>query len=1085
MAEDFDSLITSFINSRLQERLKALISSSQSSLILDFQDIDGFSPDLGDYVLNHPADALDSMKHYIKEQGQIYKDLNLEVRIKNLPSSSQVLIRNIRSKHIGKLLQVSGLIKIAVSVKPVASMVDFECQSCGHIIKVEQKEKSVKQPVICPNCGKKGRFRIVEKTLIDTQRIVLEEAPEDLSGGAQPEQIDVMLEGDLVDPNFEKSIIPGNKVTVSGIVSESPIFFPSGKRSRTSEVFVKASFLESVEQGFEDIIISKEEERRIKDLSQDKLLYTKFRDSIAPNVFGYENIKDAVVLQLFGGVRKESTDKSSVMRGDLHILLCGDPGCLIGDERVVLGNGAIVKLENLGKSHLQPLNQQVLTGQGHKRAVATTFHYYKNQPVMEVVTESGRSIVGTYNHPLLTKQIVDREKPIQSIKAITKKPHSLTKKPVQIWKRLDEIKIGDELQIENWIPCTISAPVLTGFKSEDRKLGSKFRGKLPELATENMAALLGYMLGDGWVRSDKHSCGFAVSEKEVEILRPLLELAEEQFSIKPSVRKWVGKSRYHAGIKVKTAQLMYCVEIKSKDIANNLDFLAEKRVPDFILASGNRVVSQFLKWLFQADGCVVKYQSKGRKSIGFISLKSTHIELLRDVQMLLLRFSIPARIIPDDNKNGYDLVIVGADGIEKYFYYIGFATRKKQEDLKKVREVAKLITKRHHRHRFEKVVSVKPAGTRDVYDIEVPMGHRFIANGIISHNTAKSTILKFVTAVAPKARYVTGTGSSAAGLTATILKDEASRSYILEAGAMPLTNQGLLCIDELDKMNKEDRVALHEALEQQQVSISKANIHATLSAKTSVLAAANPKLGRFNPYEIIASQIDLPPTLINRFDLIFIVKDKPNPETDRLIAEKILSANKDINKNKPAVEIKLLKKYIAYSRQNCRPALSDEASKAIQEFFLKIRGQNLGENEAIRPIPISPRQLEAVIRLTEASAKVRLTQLATVEDAKRAIDLIMSYLSEVGIDKSTGELDIDRIIGGISSSQRGKILSIKSMIKAETEALPRNELLSAETVIADAEKMGMSRDDVEKAITILKQEGEIFEPKAGFIKLII
>ena len=125
MAEDFDSLITSFINSRLQERLKALISSSQSSLILDFQDIDGFSPDLGDYVLNHPADALDSMKHYIKEQGQIYKDLNLEVRIKNLPSSSQVLIRNIRSKHIGKLLQVSGLIKIAVSVKPVASMVDF------------------------------------------------------------------------------------------------------------------------------------------------------------------------------------------------------------------------------------------------------------------------------------------------------------------------------------------------------------------------------------------------------------------------------------------------------------------------------------------------------------------------------------------------------------------------------------------------------------------------------------------------------------------------------------------------------------------------------------------------------------------------------------------------------------------------------------------------------------------------------------------------------------------------------------------------------------------------------------------------
>ncbi len=1084
MKSDPDDLISSFVNRQLNDQLKAIIATNKSSVLIDFADIDNFSPELGDYIIRSPVEAIADIKHFISELGAVYKELNLEVRIRNLPTTSEIKIRDIRSRHIGKILQVGGLIKVAVSVRPMVTAIEFECQSCGHVIKVEQKEKTIKMPSICTNCGKKGRFNTFKKELIDSQKIILEEAPEDLEGGAQPEHIDVMLKGDLVDPKFEKNIIPGNKVVVTGIVNEAPVIFPSGKKSRTSEISIEASYLEAVEQGFEEIIITKEEEATIREMAQDKTIYNKFRDSITPNVFGHDAIKDAVVLQLFGGVRKVGADGNSVIRGDIHLLLCGDPGCLIGDERIVLGNGAIIKLENLGERHLQPLSQQILTGQGYTRDTATTFHYYPNQPVMEIVTESGKSIVGTYNHPLLIKKIADRENIIDGKNPKTGETVRLSKKVTRTWKRLDRMKVGDEVQVISWIPCTITSLKPTGFKLNPRKFGPKFKGSLPSLVTEDVAALFGYILGDGRVNSDKHKCGLIVSNKEIELLELLVSLVKKTFSLSPKVSSRTPSPSIYKNRIINRTEKMYTILIDSEDIAKNLAFLAEKRVPDSVLASGNKVAAQFLKWLFTADGYVVNYQNPGRESLGFVSFKSAYIELVRDLQILLLRFGIASRIIHYKNENGYNLFIRSADGIEKYYKYIGFAIKKKQDDLKKIARVAASIEKRHHRHRFEKIVSIRPLGVKDVYDIEVPKGHRFIANGIISHNTAKSATLKYVSGIAPKARYVTGMGSSAAGLTATIIKDEATRSYILEAGALPLTNKGILAIDEIDKMNKDDRVAMHEALEQQTISISKANIHATLSAQTSVLAAANPKLGRFNPFDVISSQIELPSTLINRFDLIFIMKDKPNKDTDKLIASRILEANKDINKNKPAIPTPLLKKYIAYAKQNCRPMLSNDAMNAIQEFYLKLRSQYSTEGEEVKPVPISARQLEAIVRLSEASAKVRLSEYATIEDARRAIDLMMAYLGEVGIDKNTGELDIDRVITGISSSQRSTVLTIKSIIRSETEQLPKGSALSMTKIYEDASKSGMNIDVVDQAISVLKREGDIFEPKSGFIKLI-
>ena len=215
--DELEQLIHRFISEVIINDIKSLIVSNKNSIVIDFQRIDQFSPELGDAFLKKPEETIDTFKVFIKEIEPSYKDIKFNVRIKNLPENSRLMINEIRSKHLSRLIQTTGLIKLATTVRPFAKSISFECQSCGHITKVEQSEGAIKTPIICSNCGRKGRFKIVEKELIDTQRIVLEEAPEDLEGGQQPKQIGVLLKDDLVDPKFEKNIIPGNKVTVTGV----------------------------------------------------------------------------------------------------------------------------------------------------------------------------------------------------------------------------------------------------------------------------------------------------------------------------------------------------------------------------------------------------------------------------------------------------------------------------------------------------------------------------------------------------------------------------------------------------------------------------------------------------------------------------------------------------------------------------------------------------------------------------------------------------------------------------------------------------------------------------------------------------
>ncbi|MBI2139514.1 minichromosome maintenance protein MCM [Candidatus Woesearchaeota archaeon] len=656
-----------FIDKSFLPILHRNVRKGDNFLVIDFKDLSLFDVDLAEYLLEKPEEAIAAAEQALA-QIDLEGSPKVRARFANLPETRHLMIRDIRSKHLGKLYQSVGIVRQKSDVRPQVTNAKFECPSCGNVISILQIEQSFKEPSRC-GCGRKGKFILVAKELVDAQGLVLEEAPENLSGGEQPKRMKVFLKDDLVSPLSERKTSPGSKITVVGITKEVPILTRTGATSTTFDLMIEANEVEASEETFLEVNITEEEERQIRELAADPKAMEKLIASVAPSIFGHEPIKEAILLQLVGGVHKRRSD-GVMSRGDMHVLLCGDPG------------------------------------------------------------------------------------------------------------------------------------------------------------------------------------------------------------------------------------------------------------------------------------------------------------------------------------------------------------------------------------------------------------------------SGKSALLKRANTIAPKSRYVSGKGVSAAGLTASVVKDEFLRGWSLEAGAMVLASNGLCCIDEMDKISPEDRSAMHEAMENQTVSISKANIQATLIARTTVLAAANPKFGRFDPYGIIAEQIDLPPTLINRFDLIFTIKDLPDEKHDTQLASHMLNLHQSPETKEPEIDTNLLKKFIAYAKQKVFPKLTDGAIEEIKRYYIKMRLSGSTE-EGFKTIPISARQLEALVRLSEAHARIRLGDEVTRKDSKNAIKILEYSLRDVGLDKETGKIDIDRIATGVSASARNSILIVKEII-ADLEK-KMGKTIPLEDVLAAAREKGISEDKVDETIEKLKRTGDLFEPKPGFV----
>jgi replicative DNA helicase Mcm len=342
--------------------------------------------------------------------------------------------------------------------------------------------------------------------------------------------------------------------------------------------------------------------------------------------------------------------------------------------------------------------------------------------------------------------------------------------------------------------------------------------------------------------------------------------------------------------------------------------------------------------------------------------------------------------------------------------------------------------------------------------------------------TAKSQLLQYVSRIAPRGLYTSGRGTTAAGLTAAVIREKGG-GMSLEAGALVLADKGIACIDEMDKMRPEDRVAIHEAMEQHTVSVAKGGIVATLNARTAILAAANPTLGRYEPHRTVAENISLPVTILSRFDLIFVLRDVPNKETDGKMSMHILELHrKGSSPVEPPISAELLRKYISYAK-SFKPVLSSDALKRLNDFYLAMRSASEAEGS---PVAITARQLESLVRTAEARARAALKKEVQAEDAEAAVAIMKRSLEEVGIDLSSYKIDIDIIMTGRSKSMRDRLqIILTALIEMEKETgMVEKESLETEL----EEKYKISRAEADRLLSQLLREGTIYEPREGYLK---
>jgi len=650
-------------NPKYKTYIDEMKTTEKKSLDIDCDDILDYDPELYEAIVERPVDVIPIAEDALKS---ILLGEDVFVRFYNA-KSEEIEIRDLRSIHVNKFIQVMGIVGRSSEVKPEIVEAVFQCQRCGHIQIVEQIEEFFKKPGICENpaCGRNGPFKLLEdqSKFRDWQVLKIQERPEKLRGGRMPRRINLIIRDDLVE--LAKA---GDRVTVTGILKTVQESTFKGKKT-TFRKYIDVNSIRIEDQDVEEIKIAKEEEEKIKKLAQDPFIIEKIASCIAPSVYGYPDIKEAIAMQLFSGVLKELPDGTR-LRGDPNILLVGDPG------------------------------------------------------------------------------------------------------------------------------------------------------------------------------------------------------------------------------------------------------------------------------------------------------------------------------------------------------------------------------------------------------------------------VAKSQLLQYASRIAPRGLYTSGKGTSAAGLTAAVVHDETTGGWALEAGALVIADGGIACIDEIDKMSKDDRSSIHEAMEQQTISIAKAGIVATLNARSAILAASNPKYGRFDRFKSFAEQIDLPPTLISRFDLVFIITDVPDEERDKATAKHILDVHRNAGEViTPPIDLELLEKYILYAKINKFPVLTKQASRKMHNFYVQLR-KIAQDRDA--PVPITARQLEALIRLGEARAKMRLSDKVEAEDAEAVIKLFKNTLFKVGIDPETGKLDIDVIMTGKPKSQRDRLIHLMDIISE----LDKGDGISLEDIIQEAEREGMDKNFVRRAIEEFKQKGDLYEPTPNKFKVL-
>lgn len=1137
--EDYLRIWEEFLETRMEEEVLALADSypDKRSLYVPFKLLERFNQEIADDLLDHPKQVLSAGNEVLRSL-----DLPMDVtlgnaflRVVSLPPTSRLKARNLREYHPGKFVALEGMVRMASKAFTAVTRVYVTCQRCGNgFMTSPARVKAGTIQCNNPACDRGGPYvKDIERSEKTAKRVIqLQENPEGLKGGELPETIGIILTGDLVE-----NISPGNRVVVNGIVMLREIKSKAGD-TLDYEHYIDAVSVEVIEREFEEIDISPEDERDILELSKSPTLIEDIRGSIAPTIYGQDDVKEAIALQLVSSPPVSHRDGTRT-RGDIHILLVGDPGIaksqilkyVIGlAPRGVYTSGKGSSTAGLcvaPGSKIWVKNKQVNIEDfvesyfdGRSVDVETEFLI---DPVFQF--ESTSSITSVWKIPS-PSELIGIETQYGEIK-VTKETKVLSSSG---WTKARDLRVGDSLhipigygdwsnelpEITKYYPETLRIKNRSDFfqkicsriasKKELIAIGinenkvyhtwihdeargamtlkelraiSEYSGisleevingedllcefrsgvyfKLPTKFTTELAYFVGLIAGDGNIPKKKSENSAAIVFSNNDLLEEYADLVRNLFGKEVIVTpQSLERARSIRFWNMAVYRLLVGLGIKKP---GNL------LIPTEIQQNRELLVS-YLRGLYDTDGSVYE-RGEGGKWRANIELTTIYQGFAKQIQSSLLRLGIASNIVEVraktttksngakiNSKKQYRVYVSRKPAIMRFAETVGFGLTRKKE---KLESIVQEIKKRNNSEDGDFVLAkvkrteVLKSEYDYVYDLTIEGSHYFVANGLLIHNTAAA------------------------------VKDEMSDGrWTIEAGALPMADMGMAAIDELDKMADTDRDALHEGLEQQSISVAKAGITATLRCRCSVLAAANPKLGRFDLIEPISSQIKLAPTLLSRFDLIFVLFDTPEQELDSRISSHILNVYMDDSVATPPIPPELLRKYIAYARRTITPQMTQESSKALQEYYLGVRAQyNSGPNQ---PVPTTARQLQALMRLSVASARLRLSNIVELQDANRAIALTDACLRKVGIDQNTGNYDAGAIDTGFTKTHVDAISTLKTIIRDICKN--NNGIAPALDILKAATEAGLNEDRAQKVLERMRMGTEIMEPRPGYYRLV-